>query len=352
MNILFTHELFPPDVAGGGEKLMLKLTKHLVEKGHSVKVITSGDPKIKNYEGVETVRIPANRYLMNIVALPIILKHAKDADVIQTSSGNMALPSHIAARLFNKPISCWVHHIFGPYWKDIRGSVSGRIFEFVERFILTRRFDSYVFQNESSKKLGIKMGVPANRIKMISPGIEHKRFSTKRKLKRSKNVLFVGNFGMDMATIKTKGVDYLIEAAEMLPDVEFIFVGNFLEHIEHPDNVKFVGTVSAKRLVELYDKTGILVCNSLNEGFSLVLLEAMSAGCPIVSTIDIGQIGKKVRPKDSELLVKAIKFYIDNPKAAKRDGKRNKTIAKNYTWKNFYNSFEKLYNDLNKHRNN
>ncbi len=351
MRILITHELFPPDVVGGGEKLVLRLANHLIAQGHSVKIVTSGDPKIKSYEGVETIRVPANRYLMNVLALPTILKHAQDVDIIQTSSGNMALPSYIAAKLLKKPICCWVHHIFGIYWRDIRGPIAGRFFEIGEHFILTKKFDSYVFQNASSKRIGTKIGIPAQKIRMITPGADYKKFALKKKVKRGRNVLFVGNFSMDEATIKTKGVKYLIEAAEILPDIEFVLVGNFKEKLEHPENVKILGTVSSKKLVELYNKAGVLVCNSLNEGFSLVLLEAMSSGCAIVSTVDIGQVGKKVRPKDPELLARAIKSYIDNPKTARAHGKKNERIAKKYTWDNFYTAFERLYKDLNKHRN-
>ena len=45
MKILVTHELFPPEFAGGGEKLSLKLIKLLMGKGHEVKVVTSAVPE-------------------------------------------------------------------------------------------------------------------------------------------------------------------------------------------------------------------------------------------------------------------------------------------------------------------
>jgi len=347
MKILITHELFPPDVAGGGERLVLKLAKHLIALGHEVKVVTSGDSKIKSYGGVQTVRIPANRYLMNILALPTILKHAHDADVIQTSIGNMCFPSSIAARLLGKPVCCWVHHILGKYWRDVRGFALGRFFEFGERFALTRDFDSYVFQNNSSKKIGIEIGVPSRRIKMITPGVDHKKFK-QRRTKRGGRVLFVGNFSMDAPMIKTKGIKYIIEAAEALPDVEFVLLGNFKEKIKRPKNVFMHGTVSPKALAKFYNKAGVFVCASLNEGFGLAQLEAMASGCAIVSTIDIGQAGKKVAPKNSKELADAIRFYINNPAKAKADGRKNKKLARKFTWDKFFDGFEKLYKNLNK----
>jgi glycosyltransferase involved in cell wall biosynthesis len=92
------------------------------------------------------------------------------------------------------------------------------------------------------------------------------------------------------------------------------------------------------------------VCASLNEGFGLAILEAMACGCPIVSTVDIGQVGPKVRPKDAKALATAIRSYLDNPRKAAADGKKNAALARGHTWDDFYRSFEKIYNDLNKHR--
>lgn len=346
MKVLITHELFPPDVAGGGERLVLRMAKKLVEDGHSVKVVTSGNPEIKSYKGVKTIRIPANRYTMNILAFPTIFKEAMEADIIQTSSGNMCIPSYIAATILDKPICCWVHHIFGKYWTDIRGTVVGKLFEIFERFMLTLDFNKWIFQNKSSKRIGINMGIPPRKISIISPGVD-KKFASKKIIKKTRSVLFVGNFSSDEATVKTKGVEYLLEAARMLPDVDFTVVGNF-KGICVPDNVSIIGPVPHKKMAALYKQSKIFVCSSLNEGFGISLLEAAASGCAIVSTIDIGQAGKTIHPKDSKGLAKAIESYIKNPKKTKIDGTKNKKLAKRYTWDRFYSEFEELYGNLNK----
>jgi hypothetical protein len=101
MKILITHEIFPPEFVGGGESLMLRICLGLKERGFDVKVLTSGNPKIKSYEGIETARIPINRYMMNLTLFQI-LKHAKEADLIQTSSGNLCFPSWLAAKILKK----------------------------------------------------------------------------------------------------------------------------------------------------------------------------------------------------------------------------------------------------------
>ncbi|MFH1623233.1 MAG: glycosyltransferase family 4 protein [Candidatus Aenigmatarchaeota archaeon] len=350
MRIVFGHELFPPDVAGGGEKLVFKLTKWLASRGHSIKVVTSGDPKMKGYDGLRTVRVPVNRYLMNVAGLPAMIEHGRDADVIQASSGNMCWPSYVAARLAGKPVCCWVHHIFGSYWRDIRGPVFGRLFEAVERLVLTRGFDAYVFQNESSKRLGVGMGIDRRKMRTITPGVDLKVFSTSAAVKRDRSVLFVGSIVMDEPAIRTKGLRYVLEAARIMPDVTFNILGEFARKMKHTPNVRWLGAVNQRGLAAAYRRAGVVVCASLNEGFGLAVLEAMACGCPIVSTVDIGQSGPKVKPKDPRALAHAIRSYLRNRRKAAADGRKNARLARRHTWDNFYASFEKLYMDLNKHR--
>jgi len=350
LKIVFGHELFPPDVAGGGEKLMFRLTKWLASRGHSVEVVTSGDPRIRSYAGIRTARVPVNRYLMNVAGLPAMVERGRDADVIQASSGNMCLPSYVAARLLGKPVCCWVHHIFGRYWRDIRGPVVGRLFEIMERFVLTRGFDAYVFQNESSKRLGARMGIGRRKMRTITPGVDTKLFSPSAAAKRDRSVLFVGSVVMDEPAIMTKGLRYVLAAARTMPDVTFNVMGVFSRKMRYTPNVRWLGTADQRGLAAAYRRAGVVVCASLNEGFGLAVLEAMACGCPIVSTVDIGQAGPKVRPKDPAALANAIRSYLRDPRKAAADGRKNAALARRRTWDKFYAGFEKLYADLNKHR--
>ena len=62
MKVLLTHEIFPPQIHGGGEIVVAKMAELLSERGIDVKVLTTGDPKIKKYNNIETVRIPVPVY--------------------------------------------------------------------------------------------------------------------------------------------------------------------------------------------------------------------------------------------------------------------------------------------------
>lgn len=347
MKILIIHEVFPPDVTGGGETLTLKIAKGLKERGYSVKVLTTGDPRIKKYEGIETIRLPINRYLMNFAA-PIIAWYARDADIIHTSSGNACFPSWIAAKILNKPICCYVHHIFGSYWKDIRDYI-GFLFQFIEKIFLTRDYNAIIFQNETSKRIGLKTGIEKKRIFVLQPGIDYQKFRMKN-VKKEPFVLFVGNISMNKSMVKIKGLEYLIEAAKYFPKTKFYIIGegSYLDELKKksPVNIIFMGAMFGKKLIRMYNKALIFCLPSLTEGFGLSILEAMTSGCAIVSTVDIGQEGIIIKPKNVNEIVKGIKYYIDNPKKAKDVGIKNRKLAKKFTWKQFIDKLTKIYDSI------
>jgi glycosyltransferase involved in cell wall biosynthesis len=345
MKILMTQEIFPPEVVGGGEMIFHKLAKKIIERGHEVKVVTSGDPNMKKYDGIETIRVPLNRYAMNLSLVPI-LNHAKDVDVIQTCSGNTALPSWAASKILSKPISCFVHHILGPYWRDVKGEVVGGLFEQMEKLFLNRDYDAIIFQNKSSQKIGLNIGIEKKRMFMIQPGIEHKKFQMKN-VKKKPFVLFVGNFAMNESMVKTKGLNYLIEATKYLPEIKFFIVGGG-DHLSElrrksPRNVVFTGPLRGRQLVKLYNESLVYCLPSLAEGFGLTILEAMTTGCAIVSTIDIDQQGILIRTKNVSDIIEGIKKYINNPSLAIKSGKRNREIAKKFTWDKSINEFIRIY---------
>jgi len=346
MRVLIVHELFPPEIVGGGELLMFNLATSLSERGVDVKVLTTGKKRSEKIRGIEVIRIPTERHMLNFLA-PVIAKHARSTDVIQASTGSSCFPSWIAAKILKKPICCYVHHIFGDYWKDIRGPVTGRIAALAEKMFLTRSYDMVVFQNKSSFDIGMKIGIDRKKSLIITPGIDSKKFTPMRK---ENYVLFVGNLNMEKENCTVKGVRYLLEAAKILDDVKFKIVGSgkYLENMVRNagDNVEFLGPLFGKDLRRVYGKALVFCLPSLNEGFGLSLLEAMASGCAIVSTIDIGEEGIIVEPKDTKALVKGIEEFVRNRKKAVKCGRKNRKIAKEFSWKRYVDRMIEIYESI------
>ena len=109
-------------------------------------------------------------------------------------------------------------------------------------------------------------------------------------------ILFVGG------NMQRKGLNTLIDALGILysdfPKCELWIVGDdpqihFFKdkakkmHLQ--DNIKFLGHKTHEELLEIYSNCTVFSLPSLTEAFGVVILEAMSAGIPVITT-DVGGI--------------------------------------------------------------
>jgi glycosyltransferase involved in cell wall biosynthesis len=103
-----------------------------------------------------------------------------------------------------------------------------------------------------------------------------------------KNLLFVGN-----VTLR-KGFPTLIEALNLLDfsnlklHVAGVYSEKFISHLKKKslsfENVEFHGPLSSEKLTELYESCDVFVLPSVEDGWGMVVNEAMVHGCiPIVS---------------------------------------------------------------------
>jgi glycosyltransferase involved in cell wall biosynthesis len=99
-------------------------------------------------------------------------------------------------------------------------------------------------------------------------------------------VLFVGRF------YRRKRVDVLLRAAAILPDIDFRIVGNgpctpalhaLARELKLGSRVTWLGDVTRAQLAAEYNRATVFCLPSVQEGFGIVLLEAMAAGKPIVA---------------------------------------------------------------------
>jgi glycosyltransferase involved in cell wall biosynthesis len=342
MKLLLTHELFMPDFHGGGEKIAYELAKRLSLKGIEVSVLTTGDPKVKEFDGIRTSRLPINRYLMNF-AFPWVWAKADDVDIIQTLNYNAALPSFIAGKLRKVPVVCIVTGLYGDRWKDMRGPIMGTVSKLIESVQLRRGYDRFVFLSDFSRDLGVNIGIPKEKSIVISPGIDIEKFSPKKK---EDYVLFMGRLA------RQKGVYDLIEAARRLPDVKFKLVGKGEEEAElrraAPPNVEIlnVSFKDGQPFLDLYAHAPIMVLPSYSETFGLVIPEAMASGCAIISTVPLDYKGFTIAPGDVDAIVESIRKLRENQELAESMGRENVGIAKKYTWDNFIKGMMSIYDEL------
>ena len=99
-----------------------------------------------------------------------------------------------------------------------------------------------------------------------------------------RNIVYVGHVK------PKKGIFEIIEAARMEEDIRFHLVGPVSDEIEKtavPKNILLYGRKNHDEAMEIMKKGDAFLFPSYTEGFSMVMLEAMATGLPIIAT-DVG----------------------------------------------------------------
>ncbi len=153
-----------------------------------------------------------------------------------------------------------------------------------------------------------------------------------------------------------KGFEYLVEAANRLDEVKQVVIAGAADHgdaykrkLEQLDinkKVIFAGFVFGENLRQLYSHARMYVLSSVNEGFPLVLLEAMNYQLPIVASnipaTDIRQLSADnyFEVGNSTSLVEKLRL-----KWAEAPQKINYDLT-DYDWDNIANKTEEIYRSI------
>jgi glycosyltransferase involved in cell wall biosynthesis len=184
--------------------------------------------------------------------------------------------------------------------------------------------DIITVPSEFVKQSFVKMGVSINKLVKIPYGTRLERFKKISTPSETKfRVLWVGNISVQ------KGFIYALIAFQRLnnPLKEFIVVGSFENELKgllmkmDLTNVYFLGNLDNKKLPELYSGSHVFVLSSIQEGFGMVMGEALACGCPVIATENTGALdlysdgieGFIVPIRSPESILEKLQFLSDNP---------------------------------------
>ena len=342
MRLLVVHEIFPPEFSGGGERILLEIIKRL-KRYHKITVITSGNPKLKEFNKIKTVRISTHRILFNLLGIPMLLTYGKRYHILIGNTYHAAIPTALTSFLLKKPSVCIVHGAYGKKWLKICGLISPMAI-FLEKIIFKLPFSYFLFFSDFARESARRLGVDSKRVIVIPPGIDLSKF---KKRKKKSFVLFVGRLE------RQKGIDTVIETAKRLPHIKFILVGKKTKYVKLkilPSNVEWKGFVSDKTLIKLYEEALIFFLPSVAETLGYSILEAMAAGCAVVSTVQLPYLGHRIKEGESiEEIAKIIDRMVREKSKTVEIGLQNRNIVgEHYRWKNFINRFNTLLYSLGK----
>jgi len=330
---------------GGVEKVVLTLAKGFVEKGIEVTLVLANEEgeflkQVLYGLNIASLNIPApdsRGFFANAPRVFISLVRYfsnHDFDAVFPSWYHIDLITMFAIRLvnlFKKNKTRMIFILHGPYESYLSHSRIKYLFSIIASKIVLKLPDKLVAVSESVKKSfgnDDKIAVIYNPV--VTPDMLDKSnepvdqdFFTAKKVSI---IISVGRLSQekDFATLLRA---FAIVEKEI--DSQLVIVGEGKErenlqrlarnlHIE--DSVWMPGFV--ENPYKYVSKSSVFVLSSKFEGFALVLVEALSVGCPVVSTdcpggpreiLENGKYGKLVPVGDHEALAKAIIDTLKNP---------------------------------------
>jgi glycosyltransferase involved in cell wall biosynthesis len=361
--ILLLTQFFPPETGAGANRI--GPMADVLSKYYEVTVVTlrPSYPSPRQYEGVSLEPLDAghpyavkrsfnfephrgsllSRALREQVmalrlALPVL---PKSVDILLTSSPSMFLgPVGLAvARARNARFVWDVRDVTWGYAKDVAGPSPTMAFaaHVLERYILytLRRADLVVGASRGITRLLVEAGVGSAKTITVPNGIstdllgDIMRRTAVKVENRRPVVAYAGLIG------HIQGLEILVEAARMVPGIDFVLAGDgpelpLLERKARElgvDNVSFKGYLDRQQLLELYRRSDVLVAHVRSRptiDASMVpvkLFEYMATGKPIVYAGNgvaadlLRELGCAVivPPEDPEALSAAVAKLLRDP---------------------------------------
>jgi D-inositol-3-phosphate glycosyltransferase len=216
-------------------------------------------------------------------------------------------------------------------------------------------------------------GAPAERIEIVTPGVEHALFSPGDQqgarralgLGRGPVLMFVGRIQ------PLKGVDVAVQAFAALdrPDATLLIVGGasgnegateveritaLMDRLGVRQQVRLVDPQPHHRLGTYYRAADVVLAPSRSESFGLVALEAAACGTPVVASavgglrtlVDHGHSGFLVEGRDPKVYASFVDEVLSNPLLAAEMAMNGAERARSYTWGSMADRLMGIYSRL------
>lgn len=353
---------------GGLQKLVVDISRNLDKTKYQVSVCTlkEGGPLEKELqkEDIKIIKLPHSNNGVDYLSFWRLYKIFKEEkpDIIHTHNTQPFIEAGIAALLAGIPVK--IHTDHGRQFPDKRR------YMFAE-WAFSHFTDQLVAVSENLKDdISKYEGIRANKIKVISNGIDGNKYKNKIDKSKKRKELGIDNkhniiLGFVGRLSPEKGLIYLIKAMETLvkefSNLLLMIAGEgvLLEELKREAialgierNIRFLGPRSD--INEILGILDVFVLPSLREGLPLVLLEAAAASLPMIAT-DVGgnkQVvteginGFIVKPGDDISLSDAIKKLIMDEDMRKEFGCRSfDFFINNFTVEKMMKEYEIIYQD-------
>ncbi len=346
---------FPP-LGGGGGRVARGLCEALIPRGYQIDFVTMGFrgmPRREQIDGIAIHRIPGLRSRLTtcrswemipyvLLAIPYCLWLVRRGDyainhthfifpdgVISWAVRRLTgLPFVVTAHGsdvpdYNPDRFIRLHRWLAPLWRRVTRAARGLLCP-------SRVIESLVRARDRSLRTWI-----------IPNAIDPSRFSVRSEHRRSMVVV--------TRLFERKGVQFVLEALHGLEsdwEVDIVGDGPFFEELvriaaAYGSRARFHGYVDnmSAEFKERFETAGIFVFTSEAENFPMVLLEAMAAGLPIITTSGtgceevVGEAALLVAARNAGQIREALVRLMGDPALRERLGAAARTrVETHFTW--------------------
>ncbi len=236
-------------------------------------------------------------------------------------------------------------------------------------FVIKKELEEYKIADyitvptEFAKQTFIDRGINESKLIKIPYGVNINHFDKKSENNQMHNnvsfrIIYTG------AVSVRKGVIYLLKAYDglNLKDSELLIIGNIdkelipiVKKFRKNKKIKFISSRKQSELYKYYQISDLFVTCSIEEGLSMVQLQAMSSGLPVICTrnsggeeiIDNNVDGFILPIRDTEILKTKIKYLYENKNILKDMGNEAKKKASNkFSWESYGKNVIQTYQKL------
>ncbi|MBN2012757.1 glycosyltransferase family 4 protein [candidate division KSB1 bacterium] len=358
MRILFINSI---RMYGGGEVWMITAAKELVRRGHELTIVCRPDAAMRPYAEASDARVApmtirGDFYPGTILRTRQLLQEY-NIDIILTNMDKELRFAALAARLCHRPPVIARKGIDHPLKNKLH-----------YRWTYNRLATAVIANSQATKQtlLNSAPWLDGDRVHVIYNGIDPELYAPER----TKNIRselgmpddapvigFVGRLNVQ------KGIEYLLEgfrkAIEQIPTMHLLLVG---EGNLHEDVVAFAEKHNLKDRIHpvgfrddipnVMRTIDLCVLPSLWEGFGIVLIEAMAAGKPCITTrissmpeiVRDGKSGLVVPPRDPDALAVAIRTIMSDNELANQMGETGRQdVLEKYTISRMIEQYELIF---------
>jgi glycosyltransferase involved in cell wall biosynthesis len=272
--VIATFDDAPP--IGGQGRYVGGLRAALQRRGVEVRIVAG-----HGEQAVPVPRVTGRPPLDHSLALTRdprpLLRPRPDVVHVMGGPGGVIIPRRLPV-----PVVYTAHHTYlqAGGARRLLSPVEGRSYRLAARIIAV---------SPSTADAVLRLGVAADRVEVLAPGIETERFDRCDVARNPGRLLYVGRLEAEKRPLDAIWV--MAELARRLPGVRGTVIGR--GRLEEPVRsaaarapsgaVEVRGTVSEEELSRAYAEAAVLLVPSSYEGLGLVALEAMAARVAVVA---------------------------------------------------------------------